>query len=793
MKVPLKWLKEYVDIDIGPKELADRLTMSGSKVETVEELGKEITNVVVGKILTLEKHPDADKLQVAKVDVGSKTIQIVTGAANVAVGDLIPIALDGSTLPGGHEIKAGKLRGVESFGMMCSINELGLTKNDYPEAVEDGIFILGRDIKLGADIKEVLGLNETVIEFEITPNRPDCLSILGIARETAVTLSKQLKNQQLGNDKKNAAEKAEVSININDNDLCARYVGRIVRNVKIGPSPEWMRQRLRDAGMRPINNLVDVTNYVMLELGYPMHAFDFEKIEGKQIIVRRAKEGEKITTLDGQDKALTKDMLVIADKSKPVAVAGVMGGENSEVSENTKTILLEAANFNGASIRLTAKALGFRTEASSRFEKGLDVESAVIAMNRAVELIEQIGAGEADKSFVDCYPTKWQPRTIKLRPDRINSFLGTNIDEQYMIDLLEKLEVKVNKKDMTVSIPSFREDIEGEADIAEEIARFYGYNNIKSTLCSGAATQGKKTLKQKIEDMCKTAMTAQGLSEIYTYSFVSPKSLEMINTPKDSELRKVVNIINPLSEDHKFMRTTTVSSMLEVLARNFSRRIEKAGFFDLGCVYMPNGSDKDLPYEKEVLTIGFYGDQDFYSLKGIIESLFAYLGIKSFEYERANDKAFHLGRSAQILLGGKNIGVFGEIDPDVLENYGIGARAYVAVIEVEPLVKNANMIPKYKQLPKYPAIQRDIAMVVKDEITVKQIEDVIKNNTGKLLEELNLFDFYRGNQIQEGHKSVAYSLSFRAADRTLVDQEVNNVMAKVVDELKGKLEAKLRE
>lgn len=797
MKVPLSWLKEFVDVDIEPREFAEELTMSGSKVEGVEELGKDISNVVAGKILSLDKHQNADKLQVAKVDVGGTILQIVTGADNIKVGNIVPIARDGAKLPGGKVINNGVLRGVESQGMMCSIQELGLTRYDYPQAPEHGIFILDENVKAGADVREVLGLDDVVIEFEITPNRPDCLSIIGIGRETAVTLGKKLTAEAvslLETDGKEQGSKPSVSIDIAASDLCSRYVGRVVKNIKVGSSPEWMRKRLRAAGMRPINNIVDVTNYVMLELGQPMHAFDFDKISGQKIVVRRAQEGEVIRTLDEQDRTLTANMLVIADEKKAVAVAGVMGGANSEVSEQTTTILLESANFNRGSVRLAAKALGLRSEASARFEKGLDVENTIRAIDRAVQLIEETGAGKADEQYADCYPVKYQPRSIKLRPDKINAFLGTDIDSDYMVKLLKELGFKVDEKEMTVVVPSFRQDVEGEADLAEEVARFYGYNNIKSTLFSGETTQGGKTLKQKVEDICKHAMNAQGFSEAYTYSFVSPRTLDLINVDKASKLREAVAVLNPLSEEHGIMRTTTIPSMLEVLARNYSRRIPEIRLFELSYVYMPKSLPMtELPEEKEILTIGMYGNEDFFSIKGAVEELFDYLGIEDYNISRGADTAFHPGRTAEVWIAGKKAGIIGEVHPDVLENYGIGKRAYIGVIEAEHLIANVRMVRMYRQLPKYPAVDRDIAMVVKDDIAVGDIENIIKAGAGEILEEVKLFDVYKGGQIPQGSKSVAFSLSFRAADRTLTDDEINAVMSGIVEQLKGKANAQLRE
>ncbi|MGE5329592.1 MAG: phenylalanine--tRNA ligase subunit beta [Deltaproteobacteria bacterium] len=798
MKVPVNWLKDYVDIEgIDTKTLINALTLSGSKVEGVEELGHGICNVVVGKIISLEKHPDADKLQVAKVDVGAETIQVVTGADNVKVGDIIPVAKDGAKLPGGKEIRKGKLRGVESEGMMCSIQELGVTKYDYPEAPEHGIFILDSSLKVGTDVKDALGLNDSVIEFEITPNRPDCLSVIGIARETAVTLGRNFKAQGII-DKKSAdgvseASDGEISVRIDDKDLCSRYIGRVVNNVKIGPSPEWMKNKLRAAGIRPINNIVDITNFVMLELGQPMHAFDLRQVEGKQIIVRRAQKGEVLTTLDGQERSLTADMLVIADKSRAVAVAGVMGGGNSEIADDTTDILFEAAAFNGGSVRLTAKALGFRTESSARFEKGLDAGNALIAMNRAVELVEMLGAGKAKDKYVDCYPVKQELKTLKFRPEKINAFLGTNLEKEYMVEKFKLLGFTVDENNSTITAPAFRRDIEVEADLAEEIARLYDYNNIESKMFSGTVTQGKRTLKQKVEETCKQVMTAQGFSEMYTYSFVSPKTLDMIKVEGDSKLREAIIVANPLGEEYKMMRTTPIPSMLEVLARNYSRRIPEARLFELSCIYIPKQLPvTELPNEKQLLTFGMYGNEDFYTIKGAVEQILDCLGIKDYEIIKGNNCTFHPGRTAELIIAGTSAGVFGEIHPDVLDNYDIKTRAYVGTIELESLIEKVNTLHIYRQLPKYPSIDRDIAMVVKDQITVGEIEKQIKSAAGELLEELRMFDVYKGEQIAKDSKSIAYALSFRAGDRTLTDDEVNAVMQNILKGLKENIGAELR-
>ena len=801
MNVPIKWLKDFVDINISVEELCDALTLSGSKVESIEKLGEEISNVVVGKIISIQKHPDADKLVVTKVDTGANTIQIVTGAHNIAEGDYIPVALHGSTLPGGVKIKKGKLRGIESEGMMCSIQELGLTKHDYPEADEDGIFILNKQknidkFNLGQDVKEIVGLDDTVVEFEITSNRPDCLSVLGIARETAATLKTELKkpvilvNEQEGK----ACNYAEVEIKAPD--LCSRYAARIVKDVKIAPSPEWMRKRLRAAGIRPINNIVDITNYVMLELGQPMHAFDLSYIKDSKIIVRRADDGEIMKTLDGQERKLDSSMLVIADGEKPIAIAGVMGGENSEVIFGTETIFLESANFNGISVRMTAKKIGIRTEASGRFEKGLDVENVITAIDRAAQLIEELGAGKVCSGIIDCFPNKKDNKELQLRPDRINAFLGTSIDENVMIDILESLEFKVDKASMKVTVPSFRGDIEGEADIAEEIARLYNYNNIEATLLKGkAATMGRKTIKQKIEDIIKNTMISCGLSEAYTYSFTSPKVLDKLKLADDSQLRKVITISNPLGEDYSIMRTTTIPEMLGVISRNYNRRIEKAGFFELSYVYLPDELPiKELPLEKQVLTLGQYGDTDFYDIKGIVEELLNILKIKDYKFvPEKNNNTFHPGRTAKLLIGGEYVGLIGEIHPEVSEEFETPERTYVGIIDIEPLINKTIMEVEYKQLPKHPVVTRDIAILVNNEALAGDIEQLIKESSGKIFESIKLFDVYKGKQVPEGFKSMAYSIAFRADDRTLTDDEVNKSMGKIIAALEKNFNAKLRE
>ncbi len=796
MKLPLKWLKDFTDIKADVKKYADALTLSGSKVEGFETLGEEIDRVVVGRILSVEKHPDADRLLVTKVDAGNETIQIVTGATNIKVNDLIPVALDGSSLPGGKKIKKGKLRGVESCGMMCSISELGVTKEDFPNAAEDGIFILEEDCVPGTDIKEILGLNDTVVEFEITSNRPDCFSILGLARESAATFGTDFKKPEIRVNELGDLIEGQATVEIQAPELCNRYAARIVRNVKIEPSPAWMQERLKAAGVRPISNIVDITNYVMLEYGQPMHAFDLENLGGHKIIVRRAANGEKMQTLDGQDRELDSSMLVIADADRPVAVAGVMGGANSEITPETKTILFESANFNGTSVRLTAKKLGMRTEASGRFEKGLDPENVIDAINRAAQLVEELGAGVVCKGIVDCYPVKAKRRTIPFNPVQINTLLGTDIDADVMKNIFARLEIEVNDTAGTVTVPTFRPDLECEADLAEEVARFYDYNNIKATLLEGkAATIGGRTYKQKLEQIIAETMRSCGLSEIYTYSFTSPKVFDKINLPADSELRRTVVITNPLGEDYSIMRTTTLPDMLGVLATNYNRRVEKAALFEMSHVYLPKSLPlTELPNEKQVLTLGMYGGNvDFFDLSGAIEELMSVLGIKEFSLEAVYDNpSFHPGRTAKLIINSTDCGIIGEVHPAVSEKFEAAQRNYIAMIDIEPLINNAVLKPEYKPLPRFPAVTRDIAMLVDDSVPVKQIENQIILKGGKILEEVRLFDVYKGKQVPDGKKSVAYSILFRSADRTLTDEEVGKAMADIIKALSEKLNAQLR-
>lgn len=800
MDLPMSWVREYVDFDADTQKFTDDITLAGQKVESVTHLAKDITNVVTGKVLEIEKHPDADKLVITKIDIGKgEPLQIVTGASNLYVGAYVPVALIGATVYHAgkmEKIKKGKLRGVESSGMLCSIEELGFTRNDYPEAPENGIYIFQDEVELGADVKKLLMLEDDVVEFEITSNRPDCFSILGLARETAATYRKPFKYPEITVKEEGEGNTADmIAVEIKNPELCPRYIARVVKNVKVEPSPLWLRHRLTAAGIRPINNIVDITNYVMLELGQPMHAFDIDTIDERKIIVRNANDGEMITTLDGQERKLDSSMLVISDCNKAVAVAGVMGGENSMVSPNAHAILFESANFNGPSVRITAKKLGLRTDASAKYEKNLDPNLAYDAVNRAVQLVEMLGCGEVCKGMVDCYPNKREKWTVNYTTEGINKLLGTNISKEDMIDIFKLIEVEADGTKAV--IPTFRPDLEAEADLAEEIARFYGYDKIETTLASGTPTVGKKTHKQVVEDKVIDTMVAMGISEAKIYSFESPKVFDKLNIPDDSELRKTVKITNPLGEDFSIMRTQTLNGMLTSLSTNYNRRNPDAALFELGKVYIPKALPlAELPNEVSTLTIGMYGsDVDFYVIKGICEELFEVLGVTDkAEWAPDNTKPYmHPGRLAKISIDGSELGFAGEVHPQIAENYSIGTKAYVAVINMDMLAANASFDKTFKALPKFPASQRDIAMLVSDNVIVKDIEDIIKAKGGKLLENVQLFDVYKGKQIADGFKSVAYNITFRAPDRTLTDDEVNAPMSKIISELESKLGAQLRD
>ncbi len=780
MNLSMRWLKDYVDIgNVSMRDFSEAMSMSGSKVEGWETEFEDVKNVVVGKILQVEPHPDSDHLVICQLDVGKdEPVQIVTGASNVHVGDLVPAALHKSQLPNGVKITKGKLRGVMSNGMMCSIAELNLTKGDFPYAAEDGIFLLQEECKPGQDIASAIGCNDTCVEFEITPNRPDCLSVLGLAREVAATFDKPVNIptpvvKGCGGDIKDY-----LSEEVQNTELCQRYVARVVKNVKIGSSPRWMRERLRASGVRPIDNIVDITNYVMLEYGQPMHAFDIEYVKDHKIIVRNARTGETIKTLDGVERNLSEDMLVIADSEKASAVAGVMGGEYSGINEGTHTVVFESACFKGSSVRVTAKKLGMRTESSGRFEKGLDPQNCLPAIMRACELVEQLGAGEVVDGIIDIDNSNYQPTVLHLDADWTNRFLGTNIPEERMKEILTSLHFVLNGNEITV--PSFRGDVEHKADIAEEIARIYGYNNIPVTTAKGNP-QGKYSEYQQFERTVNQTMLAQGMYEIMTYSFVSPKQYDKIRLPKDDPKRNSVVILNPLGEDTSIMRTNAIPSMMDILAKNYNNRNSAVSLYEIGNEYLPVEDDL-LPDEVPNLVLGMYGEnKDFFTLKGVVENLLEVLGITDYDVEACQDNpTFHPGRCAVLSKDGEEFGIIGEIHPLVCANYGINVRTYVGKLNMRMLFALENDERSYVPMPKFPASTRDLALLCNDELPVLTMEKAIKNAVGKILEKIELFDVYKGSQIAQGKKSVAFNITLRAADRTLTDEEVNSAMSKIL-------------
>ncbi len=797
MNLSLNWANDFVNLGgIGPKEYCDRLTATGSKVEGYEVLGEDIENVVAGKVISLERHPDSDHLWVCQIDIGeAEPVQIVTGAQNVFAGAMVPVAKAPSKLPGGVNIKAGKLRGVASNGMLCSIGELNLTTHDMPGAIEDGIFIMdGIDCKPGDDIHKVLDLSDTVVEFEITSNRPDCLSVIGLARETAVSFDREFRLPTpavtYAKDGDNVGN--YISVEVKDSKLCPRYTARVVKNVKIAPSPLWLRMRLRASGVRPINNIVDITNYVMLEYGQPMHAFDYACLDGKKIIVRPAADGENFKSLDDTDHTLTHKNLVIADENKAVALAGVMGGANSEISDSTVTVVFESANFLGSSVRVTAKSQGMRTESSGRFEKGLDPENTLPALDRACELVALLGAGEVVDGTIDVYGGREEPYTMKLEADRINAFLGLDVSADYMKDVLKKLEFKVDGD--TLTVPSFRADCRCMNDIAEEILRIYGYNTIKATRFVTPITSGSRTAAQKFELLCAETLCAMGLYECETFSFISPRSYDRINMPENDPRRKSIVISNPLGEDTSVMRTTAIPSMLEVLARNNNYHAEKTALYELAKIYIPDEDPTKLPDERRQIVIGFFRDGDFYTLKGMCGALLDKAGIRDASYVAdSEDPTFHPGRCAKIVAAdGTVLGKLGEIHPSVQANYAIDAPIYVADLDFENLLAESKLDKAFKPLPKFPAVTRDYAFVCDDTLEVGAIEAVMKKAGGKTLEAIKLFDVYRGKQLGEGKKSVAFSVTLRAADHTLTDEEADKVSKKILTLLDRELGITLR-
>ena len=809
MNTPISWIKAYVpDLDVPVQEFVDKITLSGSHVENYKEYDKNLEKIVVGKVLSVERHPDADKLVVCKVDVGEEEpIQIVTGAPNVFEGALVPTVLDGGRVAGGHDggelpkdgikIKKGKLRGIESFGMMCAIEELGSSREMYPEAPEDGIYIFGEDsgVKPGDDAIEALGLHDANVEYEITSNRVDCFSILGMAREAAATFDLPF-HPPVVTVKEESSEKSSdyIDVEIKDADLCKRYIGRVVKNVKIGPSPKWMQQRLRAQGIRSINNIVDITNYIMEEYGQPMHAFDLDTIAGNKIIVRRAKDGEKFTTLDGQERELDNDVLMICDAEKEVAIAGIMGGENSMVTENMTTLLFEAATFDGTNIRLSSKRVGLRTEASSTFEKGLDPNLAEIAINRACQLIEEMGCGEVLQGMVDVYPNPVEPWTLPFEPEKMNALLGTDIPEADMLHSFDKLGLTYNEADRTLTIPTYRQDLHCMADLAEEAARLYGYDNIPTTLPSTNGGIGGLTFDQEITAMARDIAEANGFSGGMTYSFESPKVFDKLLIPEDSEYRKAVKISNPLGEDFSIMRTVSLNGMLTSLATNYNRRNKNVRLYELGNIYVPKALPlTELPTERMVMTLGMYGEGDFFTLKGVVEELADKLGfLEAIDFEPVSSYPFlHPGRQAEIVKGDIKLGYIGQVHPEAVYNYDMKGDTYVAVLYMDVITMLADFDIKYSGIAKFPGSSRDLALVCDKTEFVGRIEKIIKKNGGKILEHVSLFDVYEGDQVPEGKKSVAFSLLFRALDRTLSDEEVNSAVNKILKEL-GKAGIELR-
>ena len=793
MKVPMSWFSDYTDISsVTPKEYAHALTMTGSKVEGVENMGGGISNVVTGKILSIKPHENSDHLVICSVDVGDEVLQIVTGAPNVKEGQIVPVAKHNSTLPGGVTIKKGKLRGVESNGMLCSHEELGISEADLGYEPEYGILILPQDTEIGMDIRDYFGINEEVVEFEITSNRPDCFSVIGLARETAVTFKKpfNVKKPVYTENGENVAD--TISVEVKNSDKCLRYSAKMIKNVKIGPSPKWLASRLRACGIRSINNIVDITNYILLEYGQPMHAFDLRDLAVRKIVVRDAGEGEIIKTLDEQDRKLSANDLVIADGEKAVAIAGVMGGFNSEVKPDTTTVVFESATFEASTVRLTAQRVGLRTEASSRYEKGLDPNNTIPALDRACELVEMLGCGEVVGGVIDIKGHIPEAKVHEFRPEKINAFLGTDISKEDMAKYLTSLEFKVDTDKMTIVAPSFRPDIEGEADISEEIARLYGYDKIPTTLLSGASVAGGKTKKQLARGKVNRILCSQGLNEIMTYTFTSPAIFDKLRFAKDSVLRNTITITNPLGEDTSVMRTTTIASMLDILSHNYSHRNESAKLFELGKIYLPTEPGK-LPTEPETVTLGMYGGVDFYDIKGVCEELFDAMRVNKVSYVTCSDHpSFHPGRCAKIMIKNEEIGIVGEIHPDVQKAFDIGTPCYVAEIDFDKMFDKINTEVKYKQMPRFPAAIRDIAMLVDKAVHVADMEAVMTKAAGSLLDSIQLFDVYEGEQIPEGKKSVAYAVSFRAPDRNLTNDEVNEVFEKILKALKEKLNADLR-
>ena len=800
MDTALSWIKAYVpDLDVTPSEYTDAMTLTGTKVEGYKELDKNLEKIVVGEILSIEKHPDADKLIICQVDVGNEKIQIVTGAPNVSVGDKVPVVLDGGKVAGGHDtsplpengikIKKGKLRGVESFGMMCSIDELGQDKNYFPDAPENGIYILPKDAKVGSDAIELLGLRDTVFEYEITSNRVDCYGVIGIAREAAATFKKKFVMPQVKTTGNNENVNDYLSVEVKDETLCKRYVARVVKNIKLAPSPAWMQERLRAVGIRPINNIVDITNYVMAEYGQPMHAFDYNLIEGQKIVVDRAKDGDEFETLDGVVRKLDSNILMINDAKKAVAIAGIMGGENSKITDDVSTMIFECATFDGTNIRLSSKRIGLRTDSSGKFEKGLDPNNAYDAMMRACSLVEELGAGEVVGGTIDVYPVKAVESRVAFEPERINKLLGTSISKEDMLEIFDRIELKYDKETNEIVAPTFRQDIHFMADLAEEVARFFGYDKIPTTLPKSSATIGGISMKLEIEELAREVAKFLGFSEAMNYSFESAKVFDKLGLSKDSRYRKAIEITNPLGEDFRMMRTQAVNGILNSLSTNYNRRNKDVHLFELANIYIPKELPlKELPDERMQFVLGFYGKENFFDMKGVVEEFLYTIGIVGkLHYDPSCKEEFlHPGRKADIVLEGVRLGYLGEVHPIVCDNYKLGEKTYIAVLDLPNVIPFVNFDIKYTGIAKYPAISRDISLVVPRNILVGEIEDIISENGGSNLESFNLFDIYEGDQIEAGFKSVAYSLTFRNKERTLLDTDVNEVMDKILKKLEEK-------
>ena len=794
MRTSFEWIRSMVPgLTEDPKEYSDRMTMFGQKVEFFTDLSKDLEKIVVGQIMSITPHQDSDHLCICRVDVGQEEpIQIVTGASNMKENDKVPVVLDGGRVAGGHDgtkteggikIKKGKLRGVESFGMMCSIEELGSSRDLFPDAPEDGLYILPSDAPVGCDAVKYLGLDDKVIEYEITGNRVDCFSVLGIAREAACAFSLPFKPALINETGVSGNCADDISVTIENDELCKRFVAREIRNVKIGPSPEWMQKRLRSQGIRPINNIVDITNYVMEEYGQPMHSYDYDQIAGKKIIVRNAKDGESFTTLDGEEHKLDPDMLLICDGEKPVGLAGIMGGENSMITDNVTTVLFEAATFDGTNIRKSAKRLGMRTEASGMFEKGLDPNNAILAMNRACALVEEMGAGEVVAGTVDVYKEKKEPVTIPFEPERYNEFLGTDISADEIASYFEAEELSVDREKKLVTIPTFRQDLLCFADLAEEVARFFGYDRIPVTALKGVTLSGGISEKDEVLDIARNSAFSYGFSEAMCFSFESPKVYDKLLLSEDDERRNAIKIMNPLGEDYSIMRTQTVNSMLESLSLNSSRRNPDARLFELGKTYIAKALPlSELPDERDIFTLGFYGEGDFFVMKGVVLDFLESAGIRGdivFDPD-SNNPFLHPGRKAEIKLSGESLGFLGEVHPTVLSSYGIRERSYIACIDIAKVLLNRDSSVRYEAIGNFPASTRDLSLDVPKDITAGEIEAVFKKYGTKNLESFSLFDVYEGEQVREGRKSMAYSIVFRAPDRSLSDDDVNHAIEKIL-------------